>query len=62
MKMIEKGQESKQEMNTEIYLKKKTNKKREYGRNKYHMSEEKKQKLKYQKKEKKNYSETKKLK
>ena len=53
MKMIEKGQESKQEMNTEIYLKKKTNKKREYGRNKYHMSEEKKQKLKYQKKKKK---------
>ena len=60
MKMIEKGQESKQEMNTEIYLKKK-NKKREHGRNKYHMSEEKKQKPKYQQ-NKKNYCETKKLK
>ena len=40
-----------QEINKEIYLKKKKNKKREYGRNRYHnMSEEKKQKLKeYQK-------------
>ena len=47
-------------MNTEIYLKKK-NKKREHGRNKYHMSEEKKQKPKYQQ-NKKNYCETKKLK
>ena len=39
------------EINTEIYPKKKKNKKREYGRNRYHnMSEEKKQKLKeYQK-------------
>ena len=35
------------EINTEIYPKKKKNKKREYGRNRYHnMSEEKKQKLK----------------
>ena len=35
-----------QEINTEIYLKKK-NKKREYGKNRYHnMSEKKKQKLK----------------
>ena len=40
-----------QEINTEIYLKKKKNKKGEYGRNIYHnISEEKKQKLKkYQK-------------
>ena len=39
-----------QEINTEIYLKKK-NKKREYGKNRYHnMSEKKKQELKeYQK-------------
>ena len=29
-----------QEINTEIYLKNKKNKKREYGRNRYHMSEE----------------------
>ena len=35
------------EINTEIYLKKKKNKKREYRRNMYlNMSEEKKQKLK----------------
>ena len=40
-----------QEINTEIYLKKKNNNKGEYGRNIYHnISEEKKQKLKkYQK-------------
>ena len=38
-------------MNTEAYLKKKKNKKREYGKNRYHnMSHEKKQRLKeYQK-------------
>ena len=56
MKMIKKDWESKQEINTEIYLKKKKNEKREYGKNRYHnMSEEKKQKLKeYQK----NYRET----
>ena len=49
--------ESKQEINTETYLKEK-NKKREYRKNRYHnMSEEKKQRLKeYQK----NYRETKK--
>ena len=36
-----------QEINTEIYLKKKKKKKIEYGRNRYHnMSKEKKQKLK----------------
>ena len=36
-----------QEINTEIYLKKKKNKKIEHGRNRYHnMSKEKKQKLK----------------
>ena len=48
--MIKKHYESKQEINTEIYLNKK-NKKREYGKNRYHnMSTEKKQKLKqYQK-------------
>ena len=58
MKMIKKDWESKQEINTEIYLKKKKNEKREYGKNRYHnMSEEKKQKLKeYQK----NYREVKK--
>ena len=58
MKMIQKDWESKQEINTEIYLKKKKNEKREYGKNRYHnMSEEKKQKLKeYQK----NYREAKK--
>ena len=58
MKMIKKDWESKQEINTEIYLKKKKNEKREYGKNRYHnMSEEKKQKLKeYQK----NYREAKK--
>ena len=41
-----------QEINTEIYLKKEKNAKREYGRNRYHkMFEEKKQKFKeYQKK------------
>ena len=51
MKMIKKDWESKQEINTEIYLKKKKNEKREYGKNRYHnMPEEKKQKLKeYQK-------------
>ena len=58
MKMIKKDWESKQEINTEIYLKKKKNEKREYGKKRYHnMSEEKKQKLKeYQK----NYREAKK--
>ena len=58
MKMIKKDWESKQEINTGIYLKKKKNEKREYGKNRYHnMSEEKKQKLKeYQK----NYREAKK--
>ena len=40
-----------QEINTEIYLKKKENVKRQYGRNRYHnMSEEKKQRLKEHKK------------
>ena len=49
---------SKQEINTENYLKKKKIKKREYGKNKYlNMSEEKKKRLKeYQK----NYDEAKK--
>ena len=58
MKMIKKDWERKQEINTEIYLKKKKKEKREYGKNRYHnMSEEKKQKLKeYQK----NYREVKK--
>ena len=42
MKMINKYQESKQEINTETYLKKKKNKNREYGRNRYrNMLEEK---------------------
>ena len=52
MKMIKKDKESKQEINTEIYLKMKKLKKTEYGKNRYrNMSEEKKQKLKeYQKK------------
>ena len=47
----------KQEINTEIYLKKKKIKKREYGKNRYrNMSEQKKQRLKeYQK----NYREAK---
>ena len=51
MKMIKKDQGSKQEINTETYLKKIKIKKREYGKNRYHhMSEEKKQELKeYQK-------------
>ena len=51
MKIIKKNYESKQDINTEIYLKKKK-KKREYGRNRYHnISIGKKQKLKeYQKK------------
>ena len=45
--MIKKYYEIMQEINTEIYLKKKKNKKIEYGRNRYHnMSKEKKQKLK----------------
>ena len=50
--MIKKDKESKQEINTEIYLKMKKLKKTEYGKNRYrNMSEEKKQKLKeYQKK------------
>ena len=42
MKMIKKYQESKQEINTETYPKKKKNKKREYERNRYcNMPEEK---------------------
>ena len=42
-----KDEESKQEINTETYLKKKKNKRREYGKNRYHiMSEEKKKILK----------------
>ena len=45
--MIKKYYEIIQEINTEIYLKKKKNKKIEYGRNRYHnMSKEKKRKLK----------------
>ena len=45
--MIKKYYEIMQEINTEIYLKNKKNKKIEYGRNRYHnMSKEKKQKLK----------------
>ena len=50
--MIKRDYESKQEINIETYLKKKKNKKREYGRNRYRkISEEKKQRLKeYQKK------------
>ena len=54
---------SKQEINTEIYLKKKKNKKRAYGRN--NISEEKKQlykKKRISKEYQKNYRETKKLK
>ena len=51
MKMLKKNKESKQEINTELYLKNKKNENREYGRSRYHMSEEKKQKEKeYQKK------------
>ena len=47
MKMIKKDQGSKQEINTETYLKKKKNQKREDGKNRYrNMSEEKKQRLK----------------
>ena len=42
-----KDSESKQEINTETYLKKKKNEKWKYGRNRYHnMPEEEKQKLK----------------
>ena len=57
MKMIKRDEENKQEINTEIYLKKKKGKKREYGENRYrNMSKEKKQSLKeYQK----NYREAK---
>ena len=57
--MIKKDQESKQEINTETYLKKKgKHKEREHGKNRHRdMSEEKKQRLKeYQK----NYREAKK--
>ena len=44
--MIKKDQKSKQEINTEIDLKKRRMKKREFGRNRYHnMSEEKKQRI-----------------
>ena len=58
MKAIKKYQESMQGINREIYRKKKNNKKREYGKNRYHnMSVEKIQRLKeYQN----NYSEAKK--
>ena len=58
MKMIKKDQETKQEINTEIYLKKKKIKRGNMEKNKYHnMSGEKKQKPKdYQK----NYREAKK--
>ena len=55
-KMIKQDKESKQEINTETYLKKKKRKKREYGKKQIsYMSEEKKQK-EYQK----NYHEAKK--
>ena len=55
--MIKRHYKSKQEVNTETYLKKKKNLKRQYGRNRYRdMSEEKKQRLnEYQK----NYREAK---
>ena len=57
MKTIKKDQGSMQGINTETYLKKKNNKKREYGKNRYHnMSEEKNQRLK---KYQKNYREAK---
>ena len=57
MKTIKKDQGSMQGINTETYLKKKKNKKREYGKNRYHnMSEEKNQRLK---KYQKNYREAK---
>ena len=51
MKMIKRDYENRQEINTETYLRKKENKKREYGKNRYrNTSEEKKQRLKeYQK-------------
>ena len=57
MKMVKRDSERKQEINTETYLKKKKNKKGEYGRNRYqNIPDEKKQRLKeYQK----NYRETK---
>ena len=43
MKTIKKDKESKEEINTEIYLKNKKNKKKEYGKYRYHnMSKEKK--------------------
>ena len=51
MKIKKKDSKRKQEINTEVYLKKKKNKKKEYGRNRYHnMSKENKQKLKEYKK------------
>ena len=52
MKIIKKNLESKLKINIKTYLKKKKNKKLEYGKSSYHsISEEKKQKLKeYQKK------------
>ena len=57
MKTIKKDQGSMQGINTETYLKKKKNKKREYGKNRYHnMSQEKNQRLK---KYQKNYREAK---
>ena len=57
MKTIKKDQGSMQGINTETYLKKKKNKKRENGKNRYHnMSEEKNQRLK---KYQKNYREAK---
>ena len=53
MKIKKKDSKRKQEINTEVYLKKKKNKKKEYGRNRYHnMSKENKQKLKEYKKKK----------
>ena len=36
MKIIMKDLDSKQDVSTETYLKKKKNKKREYGRNRHH--------------------------
>ena len=57
MKKISKEQA--RDKHTETYLKKKKNQNRNYGRNRYNMSEEKKHRLReYQK----NYRETKKLK
>ena len=57
MKMIKEDQESKQDINIETYLKKKKNKKREYGRNRDHNMSKKKTKTK---RISKNYCEAKK--